>query len=70
MKSELLWGVAVLSVAVGCAVSAGHSVINLQASPDAPVSSSAAPPPPPASQAPETGGSSGGEGGGGGAGGG
>jgi hypothetical protein len=75
MKSELLCGVAALIAAVGFGVGASHSVTDLHASPDAPVSSSAAPPSPspaPATQEPETGGNPnpGADGGGGGGGGG
>jgi hypothetical protein len=60
MKSKLLYGVAALIAAVGFGVGAGHSVINLQASPDAPVTSSPAtapsPSPAPATHEPEPGG--------------
>jgi hypothetical protein len=74
MKSELLCGVAALIAAVGFGVGAGHSVINLHASPDAPVTSSPAPSPSPApaTQEPEIGGNPnpGADGGGGGGGGG
>ena len=74
MKSELLCGVAALVTAVGCGIGAGHSVINLQAAPDAPVSSSPtpSPSPAPATNEPEPGGNynPGADGGGGGGGGG
>jgi hypothetical protein len=74
MKSELLCGVAALVAAVGVGVSAGHSVINVQASPDAPPSSTTepSPSPAPATHEPDAGGNynPGADGGGGGGGGG